>query len=130
MPSLSKSGVLEQVRRAQKSRKHAQERKALEQEKERLEREREERWTALYCQVAQEVPTFVEEVAQNLGVEAPFLRTRYETERTAMENYQKSVFFAAHVNEKLRQQYPECFTALDQEYAQKGAEIDRKLLAL
>ena len=120
----------EQVRRAQESRKQAQERKALEQEKARLEREREERWTALYCQVAQEVPTFVEEVAQNLGVEAPFLRTRYETERTAMENYQKSVFFAAHVNEKLRQQYPECFTALDQEYAQKGAEIDRKLLAL
>jgi hypothetical protein len=47
-----------------------------------------------------------------------------------MENYQKSVFFAAHVNEKLRQQYPERFTALDQAYAQKIAEIDRKLLAL
>src|SRR5215813_8339598 len=120
----------EQVRRVQKSRKQAQKRKTLEQEKARLEREREERWTTLYGQVAQEVPLFVEEVAQNLGVEAPFLRTCYETERTAMENYQKSVFFAAHVNEKLRQQYPERFTALDQEYAQKGAEIDRKLLAL
>ena len=76
------------------------------------------------------MPLFVEEEAQNLGVEAPFLRTRYETERTAMENYQKSVFFAAHVNEKLRQQYPERFTALDQEYAQKVAEIERKLLEL
>ena len=102
----------------------------MEQDKARLEREREERWTALYCQVVQEVPTFVEEVAQNLGVEPPFLRTCYDTERKAMENYQKSVFFAAHVNEKLRQQYPERFTALDQEYAQKIAEIDRKLLAL
>jgi hypothetical protein len=103
---------------------------ALEQAKARLERECEERWTALYYQVAQEVPTFIEEVAQNLGVEAPFLQTRYETERTAMENYQKSVFFAAHLNEKLRQQYPDRFTALDQEYAQKAAEIDRKLVAL
>ena len=120
----------EQVRRAQKSRQQVQERKALEQEKARLEWEHEERWTALYCQVAQEVPAFIEEVAQTLGAEAPFLRTCYETERTAMENYQKSVFFAAHVNEKLRQQYPERFTALDQEYAQKGAEINRKLLAL
>jgi len=43
---------------------------------------------------------------------------------------QKSVFFAAHVNEKLRQQCPERFTALDQEYIEKVAEIDRKLLAL
>ena len=120
----------EHVRRAQQSRQQAQERKALEQEKERLEREREERWTALCCQVAQEVPTFVEEVAQNLGVEASFLRTRYETERTAMENYQQSVFFAAHVNEKLRRRYPERFTALDQEYARKATEIDGKLLAL
>src|SRR5262252_9605099 len=120
----------EQARCAQKSRKQAQERTALEQEKARLEWEREERWTALYCQVAQEMPTFVEEIAQNLGVEALFLWTCYETERTAMENYQKSVFFAAHVNEKLRQRYPERFTALDQEYAQKVAEIDRKLLAL
>jgi plasmid replication initiation protein len=120
----------EQVRRAQKSRKQAQQRKTLEQEKARLEREREERWTTLYGQVAQEVPLFVEEVAQNLGVEAPFLRTRYETERTAMENYQKSVFFAAHVNEKLKLHYPERFTALDQEYIEKVAEIDRKLLAL
>jgi hypothetical protein len=120
----------EQARRAQKSRKQVQECKALEQEKARLERVREERWTALSCQVAQEMPTFVEEVAQNLGVEAPFLRTCYETDRTAMGNYQQSVFFAAHVNEKLRQQYPERFTALDQEYAQKIADIDRKLLAL
>jgi hypothetical protein len=114
----------------QKSRKQAQQRKTLEQEKARLEREREERWTTLYGQVAQEVPSFVEEVAQNLEVEAPFLRTRYETERTAMENYQKSVFFAAHVNEKLKLQYPERFTAFDQEYIEKVTEIDRKLLAL
>ena len=119
----------ERVWHEQRSRKQALERKALEQEKARLEREREERWTALYYQVAQEVPTFIEEVARNLGVEAPFLRTRYETERTAMENYQKSVFFAAHVNEKLRQQYPDRFTAVDQEYTQKVAEIDRKLEA-
>src|SRR5262249_7853152 len=69
----------EHVWRAQQSRKQAQERKALEQEKECLEREREERWTALCGRVAQEVPAFVEDVAQNLGVDAPFLRTRYET---------------------------------------------------
>src|SRR3989454_4020314 len=55
------NAAFEQARRAQASRKRIQERKALEQEKERLDRAREERWTALYCQVAQEVPTFVEE---------------------------------------------------------------------
>jgi hypothetical protein len=77
----------EHARRAQKSRKEAQECKAVEQDKARLEREREERWTALCCQVAEAVPTFVAEVAQNLGVEAPFLRTQYDRERTAMENY-------------------------------------------
>ena len=96
----------EQVRRAQKSRKQAQERKALEQEK--ASPGAGARGTGGPRSIArwrQEVPSFVEEVAQNLGVEAPFLRIRYETERTAMENYQKSVFFAAHVNEKLRQQY-------------------------
>jgi len=46
-----------------------------------------------------------------------------------MENYQKSVFFAAHVNEKLRQQHPDRFTAVDQEYTQKVAEIDALLTA-
>jgi len=40
------------------------------------------------------------------------------------------LFFAAHVNEKLKLQYPERFTVLDQEYTEKVAEIDRKLLAL
>jgi plasmid replication initiation protein len=120
----------EQARRVQKSRSQTQERKALEREKERLEREHEARWSALCLQVLQEVPAFVEEVAQNLGMDAPFLRTRYDSERTALENYHQSVFFAAHVNEKLKAQYPERFTALDQEYARKATEIDSKLVAL
>jgi hypothetical protein len=80
--------------------------------------------------MAYDMPTFVEEVAQDLGVEAPFLRTRYETEQTALENYQKSVFFAAHVNEKLRQHYPDRFRAVDQEYTGRATAIDRKLAAL
>ncbi|HSX81426.1 MAG TPA: replication initiation protein, partial [Candidatus Saccharimonadia bacterium] len=120
----------EQARRVQKSVVQAQERKALEQEKERLEREHEERWATLCLQMVQEIPVFVEAVAQNLGVEVPFLRTQYDSERPAVENYQKSVFFAAHVNEKLRQEYPNRFIALDQEYARKAAEINHRLGAL
>jgi hypothetical protein len=47
-----------------------------------------------------------------------------------LENYQQSVFFAAHVNTKLKQRYPDRFAALDPEFARKVAEIDRKLAAL
>ena len=120
----------EQARRAQESRRRLQERKALEQEKERLEREHEEQWSALCRQVVQEAPAFVEEVAQHLGTDAPFLRRRYDSGQTALENYQQSIFFAAHVNTKLKQRYPDRFAALDQEFARKVVEIDRKLAAL
>ena len=120
----------EQARHAQDSRRRLQERKALEQEKARLEREHEEQWSALCRQVVQEAPAFVEEVAQHLGTDAPFLRRRYDSGQTALENYQQSIFFAAHVNTKLKQRYPDRFAALDQEFARKVAEIDRKLAAL
>jgi hypothetical protein len=120
----------EQWRHAQESMRRTQERKAVQQARESLEREREERLSTLCRQIAQEAPAFVEEVAQNLGADAPFLRMRYETERTALENYQQSMFFAAHVNTKLRQQYPDRFVLLEQEYAQKAAELDRKVAML
>ena len=93
----------EQARHAQDSRRRLQERKALEQEKERLEREHEEQWSALCRQVVQEAPAFVEEDAQHLGTDAPFLRRRYDSGQRALENYQQSIFFAAHVNTKLKQ---------------------------
>jgi plasmid replication initiation protein len=120
----------EQWRHEQESLKQIQERKAMQQVRELLEREHEEKLSTLCRQVAQETPTFVEEVVQNLGTEAPFLRTRYDTERTALENYQQSMFFAAHMNTKLRQQYPDRFATLEQEYAQRAAEVDRKMAML
>lgn len=120
----------EQARRAQESGKKIQERKALEREKERLEREHEAQWEQACRQAVEEMPAFVEEVAQNLGTENPFLRMRYDSEWTAMENYQQSMFFAAHVHEKIRRQYPDRFTTLDKKHARKLEEIDRKLAAL
>ena len=74
----------EQARHAQDSRRRLQERKALEQEKERLEREHEEQWSALCRQVVQEAPAFVEEDAQHLGTDAPFLRRRYDSGQRAL----------------------------------------------
>jgi hypothetical protein len=119
----------EQARRAQESGKKIQERKGLDREKERLAQEREEQWEQACRRAIEAMPAFVEEVAQSLGTEAPFLRTRYDSERTAMENYRQSVFFAAHVHTKLREQYPDRFAAMDKSYAEKIAEVDRKMAA-
>ena len=54
---------------------------------------------------------------------------RYETERTAMENYQKSVFL---LRMSMRNSGSNTLSALRHwtRYAEKVAEIDRKLTAL
>jgi hypothetical protein len=120
-----------EAQRVQARRKQWQARQALAQEKARLTQAHDAQWRETCLQAMQAAPGFVEEVAQTLAAEDPFLWVHhYDRTRTPLENYHQSLFFAGHVHAKLQQHAPDRFVALEAHYREKMAELDRQLAAL
>ncbi len=76
------------------------------------------------------MPEFVNEVLDAILSEQPFLRQFCDREKTPLENYQNNAMIAGSIDAELTKQHPDRFTAIDDEYDAKIAEIDRQIAVL
>ncbi len=102
----------------------------LRREKERLEDDRRVAINQLCSQIANDMPEFVNEVLDAILSEQPFLRQFCDREKTPLENYQNNAMIAGSIDAELMKQHPDRFTAIDDEYDAKIAEIDRQIAVL
>ena len=102
----------------------------LRREKERLEDDRRVAINQLCSQIADDMPEFIGEALDALFNEQPFLRQFCDREKTPLENYQNNAMIAGSIDAELMKQHPDRFTAIDDEYDAKIAEIDRQIAVL
>ena len=101
----------------------------LTQEKEELEKGHADMCEDMFEHIAEENPHVVSDVLQEVFEEKPRLKTWYKSDKTPLDNY-KRMMLKPFVNKKLRDKFPDIFTAIDQEYHQKIAAVNKKITAL
>ena len=102
---------------------------SFNKEKEELEKGHADMCEDMFEHIAEENPHVVSDVLQEVFEEKPRLKTWYKSDKTPLDNY-KRMMLKPFVNKKLRDKFPDIFTAIDQEYHQKIAAVDKKITAL
>jgi hypothetical protein len=80
--------------------------------------------------MADETPTLIEHLIENVLTEEPSYRQFYEPDKTLIQNYREHAFLAAAVETQVIQRYPERFVAIRAAYERQVTILNSRIGSL
>ncbi len=130
-PEFAHAQQREAVAEAQKTREaQEQQIKRCEAQKAEIEQARDKALSETYGEIARTCPEVLETALAGIFADNAFLRQYYESEKSALENYQASFMFKGAFNPYLERHAPERLRAVRTQYELEIAVVEEHIAAL